>query len=135
MVNVYYKIKLTALPLFVVMGLALLCGVYLYKKTTYTCKPSSRPQNVPEEAVWVGGTDGGCYCLLLSTFSDTCHFVIYNDFSGDTWYNGLFTCDQKNTILSEKDWRNLIEYYDGINIAMKDPYDTQNYIIWHPVNQ
>lgn len=96
--------------------------------------PPVRPARVPKEAVWAGGVDGGCFILLQSELSDTSHFTIYNDFTGDIWYNGYFYCDKNDfEHVSKKDWRELIECYNGLYLFMKDPNDKKREIVWHKV--
>ena len=96
--------------------------------------PPVKPKRVPEEAVWAGGVDGGCFFLLKSEFSDTCRFAIYNDFTGDIWYDGYFYCGKNNfERISKMDWRELVCCYNGIHVFMKDPDNEKREIVWRKV--
>jgi len=69
---------------------------------------------------------------MLSNFSDTCHFIIYNDHTGDLIYDGLFACDQSDfDEISNFDWHNLLIAYDGISLLMKNPKDKQHVVVWN----
>lgn len=96
--------------------------------------PPAKPAKVPKEAVWAGGVDGGCFLLLQSEFSDTSHFTIYNDFTGDTWYDGFFYCNKNDfEHISKMDWRELVECYNGLYLFMKDPDNEKREIVWRKV--
>ena len=96
--------------------------------------PPVKPEKVPKEAVWAGGVDGGCFFLLQSELSDTSHFTIYNDFTGDIWYNGYFYCDKNDfERISKMDWYELVECYNGLYLFMKDPDDGKREIVWRKV--
>lgn len=105
------------------------------------CVPSdthiqNKPKSVPHDAVWVGGEDGGCFVSLQSVFADTCYFVIYNEYIGDVWDEGLYWCDEcEFAYVSMLDWRNLVVCFDGQNLYMTNPNDARHEIIWHKIRE
>jgi hypothetical protein len=55
-----------------------------------------RPKNVPLDAIWVGGIDGGVYILLTSvksTGSERYCAKVFNDFTGKVRFSGLVIRD------------------------------------------
>ncbi len=117
------------------IGIILLaCGAYLWYSTLEKWTPPIKPDKVPEDAVWAGGTDGGCFFLLRSEFSDTSRFAVYHDQTGETWYDGYFYCDKSDfNRISKMDWRELVACYNGKCIFMKDPDDEKREIVWRKV--
>ena len=125
--------KRITISLLLVVGFSFL-GICLLIKNTFCFRKRVKPEIIPDEAIWIGGVDGGCYCQLCSDYFDTCHFVIYNEFTGNIWYDGLFVCSKEDfECIADKDWRKLILNYDGVNIYMKTPYDKKYNIVWYPI--
>lgn len=103
---------------------------YLWISSSYQ-DVQNKPENVPEDAVRVGGEDGGCYICIRSEFADTSNFAIYNDFSGELWSEGFFVCEKPEfESVKSFDWHDLLIGYDGDKIIMRDPRKQQQYIIW-----
>ncbi len=122
-----------ALVIFLIIIGAFIC-VYAWFSNLEVWTPPIKPQNVPEDAVWVGGYDGGCFVRIDSEYSDTTRFVIYFDSDGEIWYDGLFSCDKSDFVtISELDWNDLLCCYNGEMLLMKDPNDKQRYIVWNKV--
>ena len=95
-----------------------------------------KPKPVPQDAVWVGGEDGGCFVSLRSVFADTCYFVIYNEYSGDVWDEGLYLCDDcEVAYASMQDWRNLVRFYDGQKLYMTNPNNARHKITWRKIRE
>lgn len=110
-------------------------GVYLWFENLEVWTPPIKPQNVPEDAVWVGGYDGGCFVRIESEYTDTTHFVIYFDSDGEIWYDGLFSCDKSDFVsISEMDWYELLCCYNGELLLMNNPTEKKQYIVWHKVD-
>jgi len=121
----FYSLALTIL---VVAGIA----IWFY--TLEKWETPVKPEKVPQDAIWTGGSDGGCFFLLQSEFSDTSRFAIYFDHGGDLWYDGYFYCDKNDfKQIAELDWRELITGYNGVYVFMKNPYDGKREIVWHKV--
>lgn len=122
------------LSVFIIVPIACWYIFSTLKKLT----PPAKPEKVPESAVWVGGYDGGCFILLRSEFSDTCRFTIYNEYTGDMWYDGYFYCNKNDyERISKMDWRELVDCYNGKYIFMKDSDDVKREIVWSklmPIN-
>lgn len=77
----------------------------------YQCPPPPRPTDVPEDALWRGGCDGGQWIYLVDDSIDF-HFVVYNDYSGEVIIDGIFEPMPNNTISLDRDeWKNQTLYY------------------------
>lgn len=114
---------------------ALIVALYMWINTLEKRTPPIKPENVPVDAVWAGGTDGGGFFLLRSEFSDTSRFTIYFDNNiGSIWYDGYFYCNKSDFYrISTMDWRELVTCYNGKYLFMKDPNDEKREIVWHKV--
>lgn len=54
-------------------------------------QPPEKPSSVPDEAIWVGGADGGVFVKLSETArNDLYTGSIYRGHSGEVWYQGRF---------------------------------------------
>lgn len=56
-------------------------------------QPETRPEGVPDHAVWRGGLDGGTYIIppkRIQGEEGIYYSEIYNDFSGTLLYKGRF---------------------------------------------
>ena len=103
---------------------------YSWLSTLEKWQPPVKPGNVPVDAVWSGGYDGGCFVQLQSEYVDTCRFTIYFEYTGDIWYDGFFYCDQNDfERISKMDWRLLVTGYNGKYIFMKHPDDKKKEIV------
>ncbi len=60
-----------------------------FEETTATAP--SKPESVPDNAVWVGGVDGGNFILVSKREGELNLFSahIYNDYTGDLEYGGI----------------------------------------------
>lgn len=117
-----------------VLTILIIGGIAIWFSTLERWEPPVRPGKVPQDAIWAGGPDGGCFFLLQSQFSDTSRFAIYFDYGGDLWYDGYFYCDKKDfEQIAELDWRELITWYNGVYVFMKDPRDKNKDIAWRKV--
>lgn len=117
-----------------VLTILVICGMALWFSTLEKWEPPVRPEKIPQDAIWAGGYDGGCFILLQSEYSDTCRFTIYDDHIGNIWYDGYFYCDKNDyRRISMKDWRNLVACYNGVYVFMKDPENKKREIVWRKV--
>lgn len=85
-------------------------------------KPPKRKSNVPNEAQWYGGKDGGAWILINSTdFSNQYEVVVYFDSDGSIWSNGLYKvcryCQEDSMKVEEI--RNNISTFDGESVILK----------------
>jgi hypothetical protein len=94
---------------FIVFILIFGCGNNLEKK---------RPFNIPENSIWKGGSDGGCWISIVFFKDSLMKAVIYYE-NGEKWAEGEFekrgSCD-----LSEKELVNEIVGYDGVNLITRN---------------
>ena len=68
--------------------LLLLIPFTLLAFTPVSDSTPERPQNVPESAIWVGGTDGGVFVKIEK--NDTAyHGAVYAMETGAIWYEGM----------------------------------------------
>ena len=117
-----------------VLTILVVAGIAIWFSTLEKWEPPVKPEKVPEEAIWAGGYDGGCFFLLQSEYSDTCRFTIYGDNDGNIWYDGYFYCDKNDfKQIAEMDWRELVDCYNGVYILMKNPENKNKEIVWRKV--
>lgn len=90
------------------------------EKTQNTYTPD-RADNIPKNAFWVGGADGGNWYLVdkIDSLSQTIHFKIYNDYNGNLIVDKVFKlyCDS-DTKINLSDVKNLINAFDGQRIFL-----------------
>ena len=122
---VFYSLILTIL---------VVAGIAIWFSTLEKWEPPVRPKSVPQDAIWAGGYDGGCFFLLQSEYSDTSRFTVYEEHNGDIWYDGLFSCGKKDfECIAKSEWSNLLKQYNGQEIVMTNPEDKSRHILWHPI--
>jgi hypothetical protein len=101
--------------------LSFLLGWWAMKENASTNRPI-RPENVPEEAFWAGGADGGNWYLInkVDTIQNRAIITVYNDQSGDRiltkWF--LINCPSDHAV-SITNLRELINAFDGERIYLK----------------
>ncbi len=116
------------------VAILVVTGTAIWFSTLEKWEPPVKPKSVPQDAIWAGGYDGGCFFLLQSEYSDTSRFTIYEEHNGDIWYDGYFYCDKNDfKQIAELDWRELITWYNGVNVFMKNPRDKNKEIAWRKV--
>ncbi len=83
-------------------------------------EPIKRPSNVPLDAIYDGGPDGGnwIWCVPYKDSTNIFYCEVYDDDSGITVYKGLFKFDGKKISLDEL--RKLLGIYTGDTILLKD---------------
>lgn len=84
--------------------------------------PGKRPENVHQDAVWVGGADGGVYVLVTkpsSAPSDTYSAHIFHE-NGESWYQGVLVLrpDASNPLDLEN--KNQFSGWDGDKLYLSD---------------
>jgi len=93
----------------------------------YSCHNKSesapnRPNNVPSEAVWAGGVDGGYWFVVTgSSENNTFDIKIYNEYSGEVDVQESFVLNDNCTI-KQMDSAMLvrnIRWYNGEEIFLK----------------
>ncbi len=123
--------------IFFLIILIFLIGIILFVFFKYSepIEPVKRPANVPSDAVWHGGADGGNWiqCLQIKDSTNIFFCNVYSDFTGDIIYKGLFKLEGKETSIDEL--KELLGFYSGDYINLKDnrvmktvvPIDSSSY--------
>lgn len=96
------------------------------------CPPPDKPRNVPLEAVWSGGCDGGDWIELVEIKKNKYRFRIYQDWSGELKMDADFEFKNDKINLALTDWQTKVCCYsqsidslvtlsviEGKNSAMK----------------
>lgn len=81
----------------------------------------SKPSNVPANAFFVGGKDGGVFLRCVRNFDNTKIYrcTIYNDFNGEVWSEGIFAIENENSEFNPDD-KEMYSAWDGARIILKD---------------
>jgi hypothetical protein len=84
--------------------------------------PPQRKGNIPSNATWHGGQDGGCWIEITSASNDSLYTLnIYNDETGEYENGGVFkicsVCSEVN--LTTSNLSMLIDSYDGEKVFLK----------------
>lgn len=82
----------------------------------------TRPKNIPESAIWVGGADGGVYVLVseVSKNRNVYFGKVFHE-NGNVWYKGRLILSPKNSsppgnLIDE----NLYTGWDGDTLYLKN---------------
>lgn len=107
----------------VLISLIAITGLWYFLKlgSQWPCDPPEKPNNVPEEAVWKGGCDGGNWIELISISSSKYRFRIYRDWDGTLELDADFEpvlCEKIN--LTESNWSQSITGYLNEKINIQD---------------
>jgi hypothetical protein len=85
--------------------------------------PPKRPANVPKEAIWSGGKDGGVFiCITKSKDApdNIYNAEIYFDTNGEVWYKGRLLLEpSENQNIDSKD-KNAYAGWDGDTLYLRD---------------
>ena len=95
--------------------------IYAFSHTNKSYQPD-KPVNVPQNAHWYGGSDGGVWIELNNTALPGHHFAkIYTDI-GDNWMSGVFVMsgDCKNTNFDANSLCKIIDGFDGRKIILEN---------------
>lgn len=78
-------------------------------------KTPDRLRNIPEEAKWIGGVDGGSWYHLSEVLSDTAFKIkIYNDGNGELEVDTIFILNS-SCALKKVDTSTLMKSIDGFD--------------------
>ncbi len=75
------------------------------------CPPPDKPKNVPIEAVWSGGCDGGDWIELVEIKKNAYRFRIYQDWNGELKMDADFFFNDEKANLTFTDWQTKICCY------------------------
>lgn len=96
--------------------ISLFLMIFIFTKCKQDVKPPQRIKNIPIEALWYGGPDGGCWIKIDSTnIVNEYRVTVFYEGDGSIWSNGLYklceSCESKN--LSLEKIKDLIDGFDG----------------------
>lgn len=101
----------------------LLLAAYFYLGKP-AVKPPQRLKNVPEQAHWVGGADGGGWYQITKVISKNMFKIkIYNDYTGESEIDTTFILNP-DCSLKEIDSATLVKsfnFFDGQKIELRLP--------------
>jgi hypothetical protein len=108
--------------IFACVIVAVLTGCEVSQKKA-SINPPNKPANVPQEAVWSGGANGGAFIYLRKNNDSPPHIYsaeIYYDSTGEIWYKGQLKIEPVDN--PQFDWKNKDVYsgWDGDTLYLKD---------------
>lgn len=95
----------------------LLLAAALLVACTSEVEPPKRLANIPPEAVWVGGADGGAWILCKEDRGRN-FCTIYNDTNGEVWVSDYFVLEVSGRSVSEQELH--YDFFDGERIRLSD---------------
>jgi hypothetical protein len=98
------------------IGISLLCLTFFFA----CLDPSEpdRPPNVPHQAKWIGGIDGGVWCSIERLKGENkFSFKSWEDFGGILIADGTFSVRDQNTAENLLD---KLDFFDGKDIYFKN---------------
>ncbi len=103
--------------------MVLLC-IFIVWRFNRPCEEWERPSNVPVEAAWIGGCDGGIWLEFVDIQTpDTIRFKIYRDWNGDLILDANFVCDScPDMQITENNWRESFSHFDGETLCVLNQY-------------
>jgi hypothetical protein len=106
--------------------IAVLVGLFVkFVSFNAPCPPPEKTKDVPAEAVWKGGCDGGNWVELVALKEDTVRFRIYRDWNGELILDADFKYQECGSFrLNENNWEDctgdFINGNIGINVNCHD---------------
>ncbi len=98
-------------------------------------KPPERKSNIPSEAQWYGGKDGGVWIVVSSSHRpNSFNVVVYNENNGNVIVKGLYraSAECSNGNLTVEEVRKYINAFDGEKILLQkikqDRYCTLEFV-------
>lgn len=110
----------------VVLSLVLISLVIFFLTHNSAVTAPDRVSNIPKEARWIGGSDGGNWFEIVQTLEEgKFRIKIYNENTGETEEDATFVLNQdcEATSLDASTLLNNIESYDGTRIILAIPKD------------
>lgn len=101
-----------------ISGVLLLGGYFFFGWFfNQPCIPPAKPKDVPIQAEWFGGCDGGNWIQLVSTNDEKYRFRIYRDWDGNLQMDADFVVKECNGLtLDHSNFAKVIAYYSlGLN--------------------
>ena len=81
-----------------------------------------KPANVPSDAFFVGGPDGGVFLKCRKNMSkpNTYQCSIYSDSNGEIWSEGVFAITNSGNTDFDVNDKGIYSYWDGRFLCLKD---------------
>lgn len=88
--------------------------------TVFSCNTDKRekPSNIPKDAVWKGGVDGGCWVLFDKVSENIIEATIFYE-NGEVWEKGVFK-KSGNCQISKETLINKIQGFDGESLTTNE---------------
>lgn len=84
-------------------------------------EPPPRPQNVPSDAVWAGGLDGGSFIVMKALSKPNWYSAqIYSDATGDLVFQGTLALDQESGPVLDLGDPKALDGWDGDTLHLRD---------------
>jgi hypothetical protein len=83
----------------------------------------SKPDSVPDNALWIGGADGGAWILISKPEDQADHIYhaeIYGDQAGEPWYIGLLELSNRTNTNVPLNDPEVFGIWDGDALSLKD---------------
>ncbi|OMH38879.1 hypothetical protein [Motiliproteus sp. MSK22-1] len=83
----------------------------------------NRPNSVPDNAMWLGGTDGGAWVVLSKLKDDPSSIYraeVYGDHAGEKWYIGRLKIEPDTGADIKLDNPKIFGVWDGDNLLLND---------------
>lgn len=96
-------------------------SIITFSKCNSNTEAPKRLENIPLEAQWYGGADGGAWITVQeSEMTNTFTIKIYNEFNGSLWTEGLFKISDNcsNKLFTKEDITKNINAFDGTRIFL-----------------
>ncbi|WP_100759710.1 hypothetical protein [Leptospira wolffii] len=98
------------------------------------CSPTLEPTRldaIPADAIWYGGSDGGCWITVGNAkLMNQYKITVYDENSGEIWEKGVFKFNRKCSMskMNKVDILSLISGFDGHRILLKHKREKDCYL-------
>lgn len=102
--------------LFETLGIALLMAMLdlLACHKPASLEPKRRPANVPQDAIWAGGADGGAYVhCAVDVYRQTNPCTVWNDYTGNIVESGDYKLMAQGRAAVQAELRNTAADFGG----------------------
>ncbi len=85
--------------------------------------PPARPANVPKEAIWSGGMDGGVFIYIKKSENAPSNIYsaeIYYDTTGEIWYKGRLSLEASENKIFDFNDKDVYAGWDGDTLYLRD---------------
>lgn len=104
---------------------------FLFSLISYGCmenlnsnaKQPKKPPNVPKEAVWSGGVDGGVFIYIRKEENSPPNIYvakIFYDSTGDIWYEGRLSVEPPEDPIFDYKSDKVFSGWDGDTLYLRD---------------